>query len=68
MNEHDKKLLLSGMTSNTGGLGAHGNNDNVMPKVLDTANLENTANLEKKTIVTKATSLVITVHPCCNVR
>ena len=24
--------------------------------------------LEKKTIVTKVTSLVITVHPCCNVR
>ena len=24
--------------------------------------------LEKKTIVTKATPLVITVHPCCNAR
>ena len=24
--------------------------------------------LEKKTIVTKATSLVITVHPCCNIK
>ena len=38
LNEHGKKLLFTGMTWNTRGLGTYGNNDNVMLKVLDTAN------------------------------
>ena len=37
LDEHHKKLL-SGMSSNTRGLGTHGHKDNVMLKVLDTAN------------------------------